>query len=205
MRRRIILRRSQFDASGNYRIFRSELRAGSPGATPSETLFSSFVIKPACVLDQSPKIPSDDTLNQPIMLRTRTSWGCMSTVDWSALCVFKSAVRQLLTSRPFELFPHAFEPILRDNKTVVDMGGVAGDGQLARSYVWLPYIVLRPWILAADPRLSRRYNPRVSSTRLLRDNRRGVFFARVDCSLHRSTERFVHLFLDRTYRHFFDN
>ena len=49
-----------------------------------------------------------------------------------------------------ELFPHAFEPILRDNKTVVDMGGVAGDGQLARSYVWLPYIVLRPWILAAE-------------------------------------------------------
>jgi hypothetical protein len=38
-----------------------------------------------------------------------------------------------------ELFPHAFEPILRDNKTVVDMGGVAGDGQLARSYVWLPF------------------------------------------------------------------
>src|ERR1700733_8200440 len=38
-----------------------------------------------------------------------------------------------------ELFPPPFEPILRDNKTVVDMGGVAGDGQLARSYVWLPF------------------------------------------------------------------
>ena len=49
-----------------------------------------------------------------------------------------------------ELFPHVFEPILRDNKTVVDMGGVADDGELARSYVWLPYLILRSWILAAE-------------------------------------------------------
>ena len=78
----------------------------------------------------------------------------------------------------------------------VDQGGVAG--RHGRS----------PFLIAKDleaPRLSRRYNPRVSSTRLFRDNRRSVFFARLDCSLHRNAKRFVHLFLDRTYRHFFDN
>jgi hypothetical protein len=38
---------------------------------------------------------------------------------------------------------------------------------------------------------------RLSSARLLRDNSRGLFFASVDCSLHRSTKSFVHLLLDR--------
>jgi hypothetical protein len=49
-----------------------------------------------------------------------------------------------------ELFPNILEPVLRSNKTVVDMSCVATDGELARSYVWLPYLVLRSWIIAAD-------------------------------------------------------
>ena len=48
------------------------------------------------------------------------------------------------------LFPHVLEPLLRRNKIVVDMGCVATDGELARSYVWLPYLILRSWIIAAD-------------------------------------------------------
>ena len=49
-----------------------------------------------------------------------------------------------------ELFPHVLEPLLRSNKTVVEMSCVATDGDIARSYVWLPYLILRSWILAAD-------------------------------------------------------
>ena len=49
-----------------------------------------------------------------------------------------------------ELFPDVLEPILRKDKTVIDMSCVATDGELARSYVWLPYIILRSWIMAAE-------------------------------------------------------
>jgi hypothetical protein len=49
-----------------------------------------------------------------------------------------------------ELFAHVLEPFLRGNKTVVDMSCVATDGELARSYDLLPYVVLRSWIIAAE-------------------------------------------------------
>ena len=49
-----------------------------------------------------------------------------------------------------ELFPYILEPLLRSNKTVVEMSCVATDGDIARSYVWLPYLILRSWIVAAD-------------------------------------------------------
>jgi hypothetical protein len=49
-----------------------------------------------------------------------------------------------------ELFPHALEPLLGSNKTIVDMSCVATDGELARPYVWLPYLILRSWIMAAE-------------------------------------------------------
>jgi hypothetical protein len=49
-----------------------------------------------------------------------------------------------------QLFPDALAPILRNNKTVVDLSCVATDGQLARRYVWLPYLILRSWIMAAE-------------------------------------------------------
>ena len=49
-----------------------------------------------------------------------------------------------------ELFPNVLEPLRRSNKTVVDLSCVATDGELARQYVWLPYIVLRSWIVAAE-------------------------------------------------------
>ena len=52
---------------------------------------------------------------------------------------------------PYELFPHVLEPLLRGNKTIVDMSCVATDGELAQSqsYDLLPYVVLRSWIIAA--------------------------------------------------------
>ena len=49
-----------------------------------------------------------------------------------------------------ELFPSVLEPLRRSNKTVVDLSCVATDGELARQYVWLPYIILRSWIVAAE-------------------------------------------------------
>ena len=49
-----------------------------------------------------------------------------------------------------ELFPNVLEPLRRSNKTVVDLSCVATDGELARQYVWLPYLVLRSWIVAAE-------------------------------------------------------
>jgi hypothetical protein len=49
-----------------------------------------------------------------------------------------------------ELFPNLLEPLLRSDKIVVDMSCVATDGELARSYVWLPYLNLRSWIMAAE-------------------------------------------------------
>ena len=53
---------------------------------------------------------------------------------------------------PYELFPHVLEPLLRGNKTIVDMSCVATDGELAQSqsYDLLPYVVLRSWIIAAE-------------------------------------------------------
>jgi len=52
----------------------------------------------------------------------------------------------------YELFPHVLEPLLRGNKTIVDMSCVATDGELGRSqsYDLLPYVVLRSWIIAAE-------------------------------------------------------
>jgi hypothetical protein len=49
-----------------------------------------------------------------------------------------------------KLFPHVLKPPLRGNKTVIDMSCVATDGELARLYVWLPYLILRSWIMAAE-------------------------------------------------------
>jgi len=52
----------------------------------------------------------------------------------------------------YELFPHLLEPLLRSNKTIVEMSCVATDGELAQSqsYDLLPYVVLRSWIIAAE-------------------------------------------------------
>ena len=49
-----------------------------------------------------------------------------------------------------ELFPDVLEPILRNDKTVIDMSCVATDGELGRPYAWLPYLILRSWIMAAE-------------------------------------------------------
>ena len=49
-----------------------------------------------------------------------------------------------------ELFPDLLEPVLRKDKTVIDMSCVATDGELARPYVWMPYMILRSWIMVAE-------------------------------------------------------
>jgi len=54
------------------------------------------------------------------------------------------------TFSSLELFPNILERLLRSNKTVVEMSCVAADGDIARSYVWLPYLILRSWVLAAE-------------------------------------------------------
>ncbi len=50
---------------------------------------------------------------------------------------------------PAELLPDALRPLLRSNKTVVHMSCVATDAELASSFVWLPYFILRCWVAAA--------------------------------------------------------
>jgi hypothetical protein len=49
-----------------------------------------------------------------------------------------------------ELFPHVLKPLLENNHTIVDMGCIAVDGRLSGLYVWLPYLALRPWAMAAE-------------------------------------------------------
>jgi hypothetical protein len=49
-----------------------------------------------------------------------------------------------------ELFPHVLQPLLRGGKTLVHMSCVATHPELARSCVWLPYVILRAWIVAAE-------------------------------------------------------
>ena len=49
-----------------------------------------------------------------------------------------------------ELFPNVLEPLRRSNKIAVDLSCLATDGELARQYVWLPYVILRTWIVAAE-------------------------------------------------------
>jgi hypothetical protein len=51
---------------------------------------------------------------------------------------------------PPELFPDVLRPLFRSNKTVVHMSCVATNAELACSYVWLPYFILRCWIVAAE-------------------------------------------------------
>ena len=49
-----------------------------------------------------------------------------------------------------EIFPHVLRPLLRGGKTLVHMSCVASHPEFARSYVWLPYVILRAWIVAAE-------------------------------------------------------
>jgi hypothetical protein len=49
-----------------------------------------------------------------------------------------------------ELFPDILERLLGSNGTIVEMSCVATDAELAGPYVWLPYLILRPWIVAAE-------------------------------------------------------
>src|SRR5262249_11932598 len=49
-----------------------------------------------------------------------------------------------------ELCPDVREPLRRSRKTVVDLSCVATDGEFARQYAWLPHVVLRSWIIAAE-------------------------------------------------------
>jgi hypothetical protein len=49
-----------------------------------------------------------------------------------------------------ELFPHVLKSLVESNRTIVDMGCVAADGGLSGLYVWLPYLALRPWTMAAE-------------------------------------------------------
>jgi hypothetical protein len=78
-----------------------------------------------------------------------TSSGFMSTAGCSVLCVFRCTPTNP-TFSSLELFPNILERLLRSNKTVVEMSCVATDGDIARSYVWLPYLILRSWIVAAE-------------------------------------------------------
>lgn len=49
-----------------------------------------------------------------------------------------------------ELFPNALQPLLEDGKHIVDLSHMVANETLARQHPILPYITLRPWIMAAE-------------------------------------------------------
>jgi hypothetical protein len=49
-----------------------------------------------------------------------------------------------------DLFPELLQPLLQDDKLIVEMSCIATDGDLARHHFWMPYIILRTWIAAAE-------------------------------------------------------
>jgi hypothetical protein len=49
-----------------------------------------------------------------------------------------------------ELFPQLVGPLLGSNNTLVEMNCVTTDTGISGPYIWLPYLTLRPWILAAE-------------------------------------------------------
>jgi hypothetical protein len=49
-----------------------------------------------------------------------------------------------------ELFPHVLEPLMGSDKTIIDMSRVVTEGELARRYAWMPYLILRSWMMAAE-------------------------------------------------------
>jgi hypothetical protein len=87
-----------------------------------------------------------------------------------------------------EVFPHVLEPLLRGNKTIVDMSCVATDGELARSqsYDLLPYVVLRSWIIAAE-----HFNADYIAAAVQPQHQ--IFYARaLGCDLHREVRPEAH-------------
>ena len=74
-------------------------------------------------------------------------------IDRKLVSSLRLQIGSLATTPDFssrELFPDGLDPILRNDKTVIDMSCVAADGELPRPYVWLPYMTLRYWIMAAE-------------------------------------------------------
>jgi hypothetical protein len=49
-----------------------------------------------------------------------------------------------------DIFPEILKPLIKGDKTVVDMSCVATDGELAQPYRLMPYVILRSWIVAAE-------------------------------------------------------
>ena len=146
---RTILRRYQFNAPLSYCIFRAryvqarqELRRARRYFQTSLSILLASRINLRKLLRRHIE-PADHLANAYLMglyvdrrlvSSLRLQIGCATTPNFSSL----------------ELFPNILERLLRSNKTVVDMGCVATDGDIARPYVWLPYLILRSWIIAAE-------------------------------------------------------
>jgi hypothetical protein len=85
-----------------------------------------------------------------------------------------------------ELFPDVLEPLRIGRKTVVDLSCVATDGGFARQHSWLPYVVLRSWIIAAEHFHADYISAAVRPQHQL-------FFKRaLDCELHAETQLLPH-------------
>jgi hypothetical protein len=82
------------------------------------------------------------------------------------------------TFSSLELFPHLLKPILQSNRTIVDMACIAADAGPSGLHVWLPYLALRPWIMAAE-HLQANYV--VAATR---PEHRPFYQRAVGCELH---------------------
>jgi hypothetical protein len=85
-----------------------------------------------------------------------------------------------------ELFPDVLEPLRRRRNIVVDLSCVATDGEFARQNVWLPYIILRSWIIAAE-----HFHADYISAAVRPQHQ--VFFKRaLDCELHAEARLLPH-------------
>lgn len=87
-----------------------------------------------------------------------------------------------------EHFPNVLEPLQRSNKTVVDLSCVATDGELARQYVWLPYVILRCWIVAAE------YFDADYIAAAVRPQHQVFYKRALDCELHSELRPLPHQF-----------
>ena len=151
IRRRIILRRRcQFAAPPSYRISQNVFRTGSPQATLSGTPFSSSGYQSYLLTG----LISKNSFGRYIETADHATNSYL--IGLYVGCKLVSSLRLQIgsTTTPnfssLHLFPHVLKALLEGNRTILDMGCVAADGGQSGLYVWLPYLALRPWIMAAE-------------------------------------------------------
>ena len=88
----------------------------------------------------------------------------------------------------FELFPKPLQPLLEDGGGIVDLSHVAANETLSGQYRVLPYVTLRPWIMAAEHFKAKHLVATVKSEHL-------SFYERAfNCRVHGEFQQLPHRF-----------